>query len=286
MMMRCVSQRHKFSKILYSFRYRTFSPFVRKLHRWGFERIMDKKTHAVDVFRHPLFIRGNYVLCDKIRCIGRLVKGPLEEALLAQAGLSNKPIGMPTHQELEIRSFCERMHMQDVPRRKTEVQNDFAAQAFLLEQAARQAAARRQQHEAQEALVQEAHLRQAAREAEARQLLQQQMAAEQSSTVNQILLALQNRNREEELIAQELQRLKQEEILRQQLAAETNVNLTNTLQQARLQELLAVQHGMGNIAQQQQQQQPQQLNGDINVAALLRAAMENPGLAAQLRQLM
>lgn len=57
----------------------TFSPFVRKLHRWGFERIMDRKTHAVDVFRHPLFIRGNYHLCDKIRCIGRLVKGPLEE---------------------------------------------------------------------------------------------------------------------------------------------------------------------------------------------------------------
>jgi hypothetical protein len=270
-----------------AFGIRTFSPFVRKLHRWGFERIMDKKTHAVDVFRHPLFIRGNYVLCDKIRCIGRLVKGPVEEALLTQAGINNKTIGMPTHQELEIRSFCERMHNMDGSRRNMEVQNEVAAQTYLLGQAARQAAVRRQQQqqqqEAQESLFQEAQLRQqAAREAEARQFLEQQVAAE-APTISQLILAsLQNRSREEEFIAQELQRLKNEELLRQQLQSEAN--LTNNLQQARLQEFLAAQGGgMGNMSLQQQ------ANDDIPVSALLRAALENQSggsLAAQLRQFM
>ena len=258
-----------------AFGIRTFSPFVRKLHRWGFERIMDKKTHAVDVFRHPLFIRGNYVLCDKIRCIGRLVKGPIEEAILARAGINNKTIAMPTHHELEIRSFCERMHM-DGPRRNIEVQNEMAAQAYLLEQAVRQAAARREEQEAQESLM-EAQFRQAAREAEARQLLQQHMASEGPSISQLLLASLQNRSKEEELITQELQRIKSEEILRQQLRSEAN-----SLQQARLQELLAAQGGMGNRFPQQQ------ANNEISMSALLRAALENKsgGALAALRQFM
>lgn len=53
---------------------RTFSSFVRKLNRWGFERIMEKKTHDVDVFRHRLFFKNNLKLCAKIKCVGRLSK--------------------------------------------------------------------------------------------------------------------------------------------------------------------------------------------------------------------
>jgi hypothetical protein len=53
---------------------RTFSSFVRKLNRWGFERIMEKKTHDVDVFRHNLFHKGDWKLCRKIKCVGRLAK--------------------------------------------------------------------------------------------------------------------------------------------------------------------------------------------------------------------
>jgi hypothetical protein len=50
---------------------RTFSSFVRKLHRWGFERILEKKTHDVDVFRHHLFRKGDWASCRKISCGGR-----------------------------------------------------------------------------------------------------------------------------------------------------------------------------------------------------------------------
>lgn len=50
---------------------RSFSSFVRKLHRWGFERIMEKKTHDVDVFRHHLFRKGDWASCRKVKCGGR-----------------------------------------------------------------------------------------------------------------------------------------------------------------------------------------------------------------------
>ena len=51
---------------------RTFSSFVRKLHRWGFERLMEKKTHDVDVFRHALLRKGDWKSCSNIKCVGRL----------------------------------------------------------------------------------------------------------------------------------------------------------------------------------------------------------------------
>lgn len=55
---------------------RTFSSFVRKLNRWGFERIMEKKTHDIDVFRHVNFRKGDWAACRRIKCIGRLAKFP------------------------------------------------------------------------------------------------------------------------------------------------------------------------------------------------------------------
>ena len=57
---------------------RTFSSFVRKLNRWGFERVMEKKTHDVDVFRHDLFMKDNWTACSKIKCVGRLAKSTQE----------------------------------------------------------------------------------------------------------------------------------------------------------------------------------------------------------------
>jgi hypothetical protein len=50
---------------------RTFSSFVRKLTRWGFERIMEKKTHDVDVFRHDLFRKNDWKSCANIKCVRR-----------------------------------------------------------------------------------------------------------------------------------------------------------------------------------------------------------------------
>ena len=53
---------------------RTFSSFVRKLNRWGFERIMERKTHDVDVFRHALLRKGDWKRCARIKCVGRAAK--------------------------------------------------------------------------------------------------------------------------------------------------------------------------------------------------------------------
>lgn len=57
---------------------RTFSSFVRKLNRWGFERVMEKKTHDVDIFRHELFVKGNWAACARIKCVGHRPKSNLE----------------------------------------------------------------------------------------------------------------------------------------------------------------------------------------------------------------
>lgn len=202
---------------------------------------------------------------------------------------------MSTHQEIEIRNFVDRMElMEQSPRPRPAKNNTSMAQAFLMEQAVRQEHARRQEQNAQEALIKEQRILRAQREVEARQMLvqqQQQMAAEQQQqqqpTVSQLLLAsLQSRNREEELIAQELKMIKQEELLRQQIAREAN--LTNSLQQqVRLQqELLSTgQQGYGNRMHPESSR-------DIPVSALLRASLQQnnssvaSSLAAQLRQYM
>lgn len=60
---------------------RTFSSFVRKLTRWGFERIMEKKTHDVDVFRHNLFHKNDWQNCARIKCVGRVAKQAAEKKL-------------------------------------------------------------------------------------------------------------------------------------------------------------------------------------------------------------
>jgi hypothetical protein len=200
---------------------------------------------------------------------------------------------MSTHQEIEIRNFVDRMElMEQSPRPRRAKNNTSMAQAFLVEQAVRQEHARRQEQKAQEALVKEQRILRAQREVEARQMLvqqQQQMAVEQQQqpTVSQLLLAyLQSRNREEELIAQELKMIKQEELLRQQIAREAN--LTNSLQQqVRLQqELLSTgQQGYGNRMHPESSR-------DIPLSALWRASLQQnnssgaSSLAAQLRQFM
>jgi hypothetical protein len=58
---------------------RTFSSFVRKLTRWGFERIMEKKTHDVDVFRHDLFHKNDWKSCASIKCVRRLTAKQTEK---------------------------------------------------------------------------------------------------------------------------------------------------------------------------------------------------------------
>lgn len=74
---------------------RTFSSFVRKLNRWGFERIMEKKTHDVDVFRHVHFKKGDWESCRNIKCIGRLAKAPSEMTTTQQ--LQEAAVITPPH---------------------------------------------------------------------------------------------------------------------------------------------------------------------------------------------
>ena len=208
---------------------RTLSPFIRKLHRWGFERIMEKKKHEVDVFRHPLFIRGNFRLCDKIKCVGRLVKGPIEQALLRDAAehSSARMALLRQHQhnqqkqeqEAEFRVYMDRVNFMNQP--ANDSMNRNIAKAFLLEAAAReQQASLIQQAQQQSSLIQQ--LRQADAEARQRELL--------------LASLMQQREEEQLLLNQELQRRNQEELLRQQLLSR---ELANAVQEKRLRELLS-----------------------------------------------
>jgi hypothetical protein len=256
------------------FAIRTFSPFMRKLHRWGFERIMDKKTHDVDVFRHPLFIRGNLMLCDKIKCVGRLVKGPIEESILTAAGINSKSMGMPTHQELEIRSFVERTNAPNptMPMMRPAALTNTTAQLLL--QSAKQSNRRPQTQnsfiqQAQSSFRQQSQLRQPTL---AQQALQRQAA--ESAAVNQILLASLNKNREEERrIKEELHRLTQEELLRQKVAnalqqhqrqQQLSSDVASALQQARLRELLNSQRELSQVNS----------GNSLPVSLMLQAALE------------
>ena len=275
------------------FAIRTFSPFLRKLHRWGFERIMDKRTHDFDVFRHPLFIRGNFILCDKIKCIGRLVTSPVEESILTEAGINSKLMAMPTHQELEIRSFVERTSNPMMPSAPT------STTAEMLLQASRQSSLFQ---EAQSSFLQQTQLRQAG----AQQALQQQVT--DSAAVNHMLLTSLNKNREEEhRMKEELQRFTQEELLRQEVAKalqqknqqilfaslnksrEEGLRITEELQ--RLTQEKSLRQNVANAIQQQQRQQQQQArlrelftmprggsqanNSRLPMSPELRAALEN-----------
>jgi HSF-type DNA-binding len=51
------------------FKIRNMSSFVRKLSRWGFQRVHDVTTNNSDVFRHPHFHRGRNDVLVNIKCV-------------------------------------------------------------------------------------------------------------------------------------------------------------------------------------------------------------------------
>lgn len=54
------------------FNIRNMSSFVRKLGRWGFQRVHEKETRNSDIFKHPEFQRGSWETCkSKVKCVGR-----------------------------------------------------------------------------------------------------------------------------------------------------------------------------------------------------------------------
>jgi len=46
-----------------------FDSFVRKLNRWGFSRVADRIGNHCEVYQHPLFRRGKWDLCRKMKCL-------------------------------------------------------------------------------------------------------------------------------------------------------------------------------------------------------------------------
>lgn len=53
------------------FNIRNMSSFVRKLTRWGFSRVHEKKTRNSDIFKHKYFKRDRRDLVKRIRCVYR-----------------------------------------------------------------------------------------------------------------------------------------------------------------------------------------------------------------------
>lgn len=225
---------------------------------------MDKRTHDFDIFCHPLFIRGNFILCDKIKCIGHLVTGPVEESILTEAGINSKLMAMPTHQELEIRSFVECTSNSTMPSAPTTMT------AEMLLQASRQSSLIQK---AQSSFLHQMQLHQVG----AQQVLHQQQVTD-STAVNHMLLTSLNKNGEEEhLMKEELQRFTQEELLRQEVAkalqqknqqilfASLNKNWEEELcikvleeELQRLTQEKSLRQNVANAIQQCQQQQQQQ----------------------------
>jgi HSF-type DNA-binding len=54
------------------FNIRNMSSFVRKLGRWGFNRVHEKETRNSDIFKHKDFQKGNSERCKAVKCVGRL----------------------------------------------------------------------------------------------------------------------------------------------------------------------------------------------------------------------
>jgi len=61
-------------KMVVLFSIRNMSSFVRKLHRWGFNRIVSPGYANRDVFQHPDFHKGDRLRArKKVKCIGKLL---------------------------------------------------------------------------------------------------------------------------------------------------------------------------------------------------------------------
>ena len=104
------------------FNIRNMSSFVRKLGRWGFNRVHEKETRNSDIFKHPHFVRGNRDLCKKkVKCIGRIVSvnqenpGAPDGANLAQGHMMDRRfapgMGGPAFRGVPVASPPRPAHM-------------------------------------------------------------------------------------------------------------------------------------------------------------------------------
>jgi hypothetical protein len=79
------------------FNIRNMSSFVRKLCRWGFQRVHEKETRNSDIFKHPFFVRGDPALVKKCKCVGRVTgSGGTTTITTPNASTGGSPVTPPT----------------------------------------------------------------------------------------------------------------------------------------------------------------------------------------------
>jgi hypothetical protein len=78
------------------FNIRNMSSFVRKLCRWGFQRVHEKETRNSDIFKHPFFVRGDPALVKKCKCVGRVTSNGTTTVTATNAPKGIKPVTPPT----------------------------------------------------------------------------------------------------------------------------------------------------------------------------------------------
>jgi hypothetical protein len=80
------------------FNIRNMSSFVRKLCRWGFQRVHEKETRNSDIFKHPFFVRGNLALVRKCKCVGKVTSSSTTTITTPNAP-TGSPVTPPTLRE-------------------------------------------------------------------------------------------------------------------------------------------------------------------------------------------
>lgn len=81
------------------FNIRNMSSFVRKLCRWGFQRVHEKETRNSDIFKHPFFVRGDLDLVRKCKCVGRVTSSSTTTITTTNAASNGSPVTPPTLRE-------------------------------------------------------------------------------------------------------------------------------------------------------------------------------------------
>jgi HSF-type DNA-binding len=101
-----------------TFGIKSFASFCRKLTRWGFERIMDKRCHDIDVFWHPHFRKGDWITCSKIKCEPRLLP-QTSQGTCSEREVIPLPSGSYQQQRREDGAFVSTPVMSSYPIKET-----------------------------------------------------------------------------------------------------------------------------------------------------------------------
>jgi len=85
------------------FKIRNLSSFVRKLGRWGFQRVHEKKTRTSDIFRHPSFLQSDPALVRQVKCISRILAA--EKAAVTPPSPVKPVVSFHEHRQPSFETF-------------------------------------------------------------------------------------------------------------------------------------------------------------------------------------